>query len=209
MNANRSQSPCERVSVRGDKTCRERVCASQRPGGSLPPRSAVTRSRDWRLRSGPPECRGKPGGFPETPGNRICVGLRSGAGRAQTDNQPIMSLRMIVSKAAVGRLPRDLAVRTAVPSIRHRLRKHGHGGVRRADRASISVMKFPMWHGRRIEPDIGELRVSSISAAVWGEPSQLPSCRWPPGRRMDGMGWFKCRSARKITGVDETRQRGS
>jgi hypothetical protein len=68
----------ERVSVRGDKICRERVCASQRRGGILPPQSAVTRSRDWKGRSGLRECRGKPGVFRETAGNRICAGLRGG-----------------------------------------------------------------------------------------------------------------------------------
>jgi hypothetical protein len=59
----RRGNPVERVSVCWDKICQERVCASQRPGGVLASRSAVSRSRDRRLRSGLCECRGKPGVF--------------------------------------------------------------------------------------------------------------------------------------------------
>ena len=82
--------PCERVSVRGDKICRERVCASQRRGGILPPQSADSRGRDRRLRSSLRECRGKPGVFPETARNRLNARLRGGARRTQPDNQPVM-----------------------------------------------------------------------------------------------------------------------
>jgi hypothetical protein len=80
MNANRSQSTCERVSVRGDKICRERVCASQRPGGDLAPRFVLSRRRDGNRRSGLRNCRAKPGVLSETAGNRICAGLGGGGG---------------------------------------------------------------------------------------------------------------------------------
>jgi hypothetical protein len=80
MNANRSQSTCERVSVRGDKICRERVCASQRPGGVLASRFVLSRRRDGNRRSGLRECRGKPGVLSETAGDRICAGLGGGGG---------------------------------------------------------------------------------------------------------------------------------
>jgi hypothetical protein len=84
MNANRSQSTCERVSVRGDKICRERVCASQRPGGVLAPRFVLSHRRDRNRRSGQRECRGKPGVLSETAGNRICAGLGGGRTRIRT-----------------------------------------------------------------------------------------------------------------------------
>jgi hypothetical protein len=80
MNANRSQSTCERVSVRGDKICRERVCASQRPGGVLAPRFVLSQRRDGNRRSGLRDCRRKPGVLSETTGNRICAGLGGGGG---------------------------------------------------------------------------------------------------------------------------------
>jgi hypothetical protein len=91
MNANRSQSPCERVSVRGDKICRERVCASQRPGGILPPQFAHTQSRDRKRRPRSRECPGKLGVLPETAENRIRTRLRGGPGRTRTCNHSIMS----------------------------------------------------------------------------------------------------------------------
>jgi hypothetical protein len=97
MDANRSQSTVERVSARGDKICLERVCASQRPGAVLAPRSAVSRSGDRRLRSGLRECRGKPGVFPETARNRLIAKLRGGAGRTQTSNQAIMRPELIIN----------------------------------------------------------------------------------------------------------------
>src|ERR1700694_5181617 len=100
-NANRSRSTFYPVSVRGGKICRERVFACQRPGGILHPRSAVTRRRDRKRRPGPRESRGTEGFFTETAGNRICTGLRGGAGRTQTDNQLVMGLKVIVSTAAV------------------------------------------------------------------------------------------------------------
>ena len=44
---------------------------------------------------------GKLKGIPSAPGKRICAGLRGGARRTQTDNQPVMSLKAIRSTAAV------------------------------------------------------------------------------------------------------------
>jgi hypothetical protein len=118
MKAIRSQSTCERVSVRGDKICRERVCASQRPGGILPPRSAVTRSRDRKLRSRLRECRGKPGAFPETAGNRICAGLGGGRTRTRTLDPLIKSqLLRFLSKADLIFSYREIVI--AGPSIDH------------------------------------------------------------------------------------------
>ena len=59
----------------------------------LPRRSALTGSRDRKCRFEPRERRGNPEVFPEAAGNRICVGLGGGAGRTQTDHQPIMGLK--------------------------------------------------------------------------------------------------------------------
>jgi hypothetical protein len=106
MNANRSQSPCERVSVLGDKICRERVCASQRPGGILPPRSAVSRSRDRRLRSGPRECRGKPGVFPETARNRLIARLRGGDSKTRTACLLVMGIEPVSKRSNLALFPR-------------------------------------------------------------------------------------------------------
>jgi hypothetical protein len=47
----RPRRPVERVSVRRDKICGERVCASQRPGGVLVPRSAGRHQRRRRPRA--------------------------------------------------------------------------------------------------------------------------------------------------------------
>jgi hypothetical protein len=64
----------------------------------------------------------------------IPAGKRFGEGRDRAgifgEDCPIdYELKVIASTATVGRLLRDLAGRTAVPSIRHRLRERRHGGI--------------------------------------------------------------------------------
>jgi hypothetical protein len=116
--SNPSLSTVEPVSVSAPDSCREKVWRGQRRGRDYCRRLPIPSQSHGKLKTIPPAA-----------GSRIRAGLRGGAGRTQTDNQPIMSLRVIVSTAAVGRLLRELTGRTAVPSIGHRLRKRRHGSV--------------------------------------------------------------------------------
>ena len=99
------------------------------------PPSPIPRDRDWDLSRLVRQSPGKLKTFPPAAENR------------KTDNQPIMSLRVIVSTAAVGRLLRDLAGRTAVPSIRHRLRERRHGGIVRT--SPVNDRGQCMWRDER------------------------------------------------------------
>ena len=70
------------------------------PKMGLRPRSWPTETAS--LSSQPRKCPQKWGYSQVSRKISVRAGLRGGAGRTQTDNQPIMNLRMIVSTAAVG-----------------------------------------------------------------------------------------------------------
>jgi hypothetical protein len=88
--SNPSLSSVEPVSVRDANSCREKVGRGQRPGrdfgGDLP----ILPDRDWPLSGLSRQSPGKLKTIPPASGNRNCAGLRGGAGRTQTSNQPIM-----------------------------------------------------------------------------------------------------------------------
>jgi hypothetical protein len=97
QDSNRSQSAIEPVSVRGANSCRETVWRGQRPRPHFWRRLHILRNRDWppsRVRRQSP---GKLRTIPKAAGNEICAGLRGGAGRTQTSNQPIMGPKVIIS----------------------------------------------------------------------------------------------------------------
>jgi hypothetical protein len=126
---NPSLSTVEPVSVSTANSCREKVWRGQRPAPDFWAQLCIPRHRDWPLSRFPRQSLGNLKTIPQAPGNRICAGLRGGAGRTQTDHQAIMSPEVIINGR---RRALNLAGRTAVPSIWHRLRKRRHGGIVRA-----------------------------------------------------------------------------
>jgi hypothetical protein len=85
--------------------------------------------RDWPvLRLRRQRC-GKSKTIPNAPRNRNCAELRGGAGRTQTDHQPIMGLKVIGSTAARLTIARTIGWQECVPSIWHDLRKRRHSGI--------------------------------------------------------------------------------
>jgi hypothetical protein len=114
-----SQSAVEPLSVRA---------AGFPPGkGSAKPetkRTHISRDRDWLLSRFPRQSPGKLKTIPQALGNRISTGLRGGAGRTQTGNQPIMGPKLIVSGGGrtIGRQDRrpiDMAPPAQAPSRWH------------------------------------------------------------------------------------------
>jgi hypothetical protein len=97
LDSNRSQSAIEPVSARAPNSCREKVRRRQRLGRDFWRRLPVPRDRDWPLSRLTRQTRGKLKTIPLAPGNRLCAGLRSGAGRTRTGNQPIMGPKLIIS----------------------------------------------------------------------------------------------------------------
>jgi hypothetical protein len=126
--SNRSLARVEPVSVSTGNSCGENVCRDQRPGRHFRRHPPIPGDRDRAIPGLRRQSHGKLKAIPPTPGNRICAGLRGGARRTQTDNQPVMSLKAIRSTTAVGLLVRRLFGSIAVPSIGHRLRKRCHRG---------------------------------------------------------------------------------
>ena len=141
MNANRSQSTCERVSVRGDKICRERVCASQRPGGVLAPAIRPLHRRDANRRSGLRECRGKPGVLSETAGNRICAGLGGGRTRTRTLD-PLIKSRCRPTSVSFDSLRRSPSRLLLIGIILHGAFPHGTLSFARF-RLLLLTLRFP------------------------------------------------------------------
>jgi hypothetical protein len=88
--ANRSQSTTNGSLSVGLRSAGKGFPRARDRAAFLPCRSALTGNRDRKGRFEPRECRGNLGVLPKTAGDRICVGLRGGAGRTQTDNQLIM-----------------------------------------------------------------------------------------------------------------------
>src|SRR3979490_3403608 len=90
------------------------------PKMGLRPRSWPTETAS--LSSQPRKCPQKWGYSQVSRKISVRAGLRGGAGRTRTCNQPIMGPKLSSSlTAVVGSLLRDLAGRTAIPSIWHRL----------------------------------------------------------------------------------------
>jgi hypothetical protein len=72
---------------------RETVSQGRDTVAILGPPPSVPSGRDWDLARFLRQSPRKSKTFPLAAGNRICVGLRGGPGRTQTDHQPVMGLK--------------------------------------------------------------------------------------------------------------------
>jgi len=79
-------------------SCREKVWRGQRPGRDFWRRTPIPRDRDWPLSRLSCQSRGKLKTIPTATGNRICAGLRGGAGRTRTCKQAIMAFQSAAAR---------------------------------------------------------------------------------------------------------------
>jgi hypothetical protein len=93
--SNQSQSMIEPVSSSATDSRRERVGRGQRLGRDFRSRRPIPGDRDWPLSRLSRQSRGELKTIPSAPGNRLCAGLRGGAGRTRTGNQAIMEPELI------------------------------------------------------------------------------------------------------------------
>jgi hypothetical protein len=72
-------------------SCREKVWPGRRPRWHFKRHPPIPGDRDRAILRLRRQSRGKSKTIPTAPGNRLCAGLRGGAGRTQTNNQPVMA----------------------------------------------------------------------------------------------------------------------
>jgi hypothetical protein len=95
--SNPSQLGIEPVSVHDANSRWETVWRGQRPAPHSWRPLHILRVRDQPLSRLRRQSPGKLKTFPPAPGNRLYAGLRGGAGRTQTGNQPIMGPNLIIN----------------------------------------------------------------------------------------------------------------
>ena len=93
LDSNRSLPTFEPVSVREREFRREKVWRGRRPRRHFWRHRPIPGDRDRAIPRLRRQSRGKLKTIPTAPGNRNCAGLRGGAGRTQTGNQPVMGLK--------------------------------------------------------------------------------------------------------------------